>query len=64
VKSGYAPTFLGILLTLAGLGFAVDSFGVVLFAGYALEVAAITFVGEAVLIFWLLLRGRRVAATT
>jgi hypothetical protein len=63
-RAAYAPTFLGILLTLAGLGYAVDSFGVVLFAGYALEVAAFTFVGEAVLIFWLLLRGRRVAAAT
>ena len=47
-----------------GLGYAVDSFGVVLFAGYALEVATFTFVGEVVLIFWLLLRGRRITSTT
>jgi hypothetical protein len=51
-------------LALAGLGYAVDSFGIVLFAGYALEVAAFTFVGEVVLIFWLLLRGRRLTSTT
>jgi hypothetical protein len=62
-RAAYAPSFLGILLALAGLGYAVDSFGVVLFAGYALEVATFTFVGEAVLIFWLLLRGRRITAT-
>ena len=62
-RAAYAPRFLGILLALAGLGYAVDSFGIVLFAGYALEVAAFTFVGEVVLIFWLLLRGRRLTST-
>ena len=30
-RAAYAPRFLGILLALAGLGYAVDSFGVVLF---------------------------------
>ena len=63
-RAAYAPRFLGILLALAGLGYAVDSFGIVLFAGYALEVATFTFVGEVVLIFWLLLRGRRLTSTT
>ena len=63
-RAAYAPTLLGILLALAGLGYAVDSFGVVLFAGYALEVATFTFVGEVLLIFWLLLRDRRLTSTT
>jgi hypothetical protein len=62
-RAAYAPSFLGILLALAELGYAVDSFGVVLAAGYALEVATFTFVGEVVLIFWLLLRGRRLTST-
>jgi hypothetical protein len=62
-RAAYAPSFLGVLLALAGLGYVVDSFGVVLFPGYALEVATFTFVGEVVLIFWLLLRGRRVTST-
>ncbi len=59
-KAPYAPTILGILLGVAGLGYAVDSFAGVLFAGYDVSVAAFSFVGEAVLIFWLLLRGRRI----
>jgi hypothetical protein len=63
-RAVYAPRFLGILLALVGLGYAVDSFGIVLFAGYALEVATFTFVGEVVLIFWLLLRGRLLTSTT
>jgi hypothetical protein len=59
-RAPYAPTILGILLVVAGLGYAVDGFGVVLFADYGIEVATFSFVGEAVLIFWLLLRGRRI----
>ena len=60
-RSWYVPTIVGILLAVAGLGYAVDSFGVVMFPGYAVRVAAVAFVGEVVLIFWLLLRGRRLA---
>jgi hypothetical protein len=63
-RAAYAPTLLGVLLVVAGLGYVVDGFGVVLVAGYAIEVAAFTFVGEVVLIFWLLLRGRRITSTT
>jgi hypothetical protein len=60
VASGDAPTVLGILLVVAGLGYAVDGFGALLFAGYDVNLAAFTFLGEVVLIFWLLLRGRRI----
>ena len=59
-RASYAPTILGILLVVAGLGYAVDGFGVVLVAGYGANVAAFTFVGEVVLIVWLLVRGRRI----
>ena len=60
-RAAYAPTILGVLLVLAGLGYAVDGFATVLFAGYDLGLATFTFVGEVVLIFWLLLRGRRLS---
>lgn len=63
-RAAYAPTLLGVLLILAGLGYAVDGFGVVLFAGFDANVAAYTFLGEVVLIFWLLLRGRRISRRT
>lgn len=49
-----------LLLVIAGLGYAVDAFGVVLFAGYGADVARFTFLGELFLIFWLLLKGRRI----
>jgi formate hydrogenlyase subunit 3/multisubunit Na+/H+ antiporter MnhD subunit len=51
---------LGALLILAGLGYMIDGFGRVLFADYSLNLALYTFVGEVVLIFWLLVRGWRI----
>jgi hypothetical protein len=49
----------GILLVVAGLGYAVDGFGLVLVPGYALDIGRFTFVGEVALIFWLLIKGSR-----
>ena len=58
-RSGFIPKIIGILLVIAGLGYLVDGFATVLVPGYSLDVARVTFVGEAVLIFWLLIKGRR-----
>ncbi|MHA7224301.1 DUF4386 domain-containing protein [Arthrobacter sp. RHLT1-20] len=59
-RSGFAPKALGFLLVAAGLGYLVDGVGSVLVRGYSANVAQFTFVGEVVLIFWLLIKGRRV----
>ncbi|MFC6993252.1 DUF4386 domain-containing protein [Haladaptatus sp. GCM10025707] len=59
-KSGYIPKVLGVLLVIAGAGYVIDSFGRVLLANYSFEVAAFTFVGEVLLILWLLIYGRRI----
>ena len=59
--SGYVPKVLGVLLAIAGVGYVIDSFGRVLVSGYSFEVAAFTFVGEVLLIFWLFIFGRRVS---
>jgi Domain of unknown function (DUF4386) len=58
-RSGFAPKIIGVLLILAGLGYLLDEIGSVLVSGYALDVARFSFVGEAVLIFWLLINGIR-----
>ena len=68
-RSGFIARVIGILLVIAGIGYLVDAFGTVLVSGYSLNVAQVTFVGEAVLIFWLLIKGRHLtldpaAATT
>ena len=58
-RSGFAPRIIGVLLVLAGVGYLIDEIGSVLVAGYALEISRFSFVGEAVLIFWLLIKGVR-----
>ena len=60
-RSGFMSKVIGILLLVASLGYVVDAFGVVLSAGYTAGISRFTFVGEAVLIFWLLFKGRRMA---
>ena len=49
----------GLLLIIAGLGYMVDGFGTVLIPDYSLDLAVFTFIGEVALIFWLLIRGRK-----
>ncbi len=56
-KSAYIPKWLGVLLVIAGIGYMVDSFGKFLVPNYNLTIAAFTFVGEVLLIFWLLWKG-------
>jgi hypothetical protein len=59
-RSGVIPKFIGILLLVAGLGYLVDSFGAILIATYSFQVSTITFLGELLLMIWLLARGNRV----
>ena len=56
-KSGYIPKWLGVFLVLASAGYIVDGFGKTLSPDYNLNIAQLTFVGEVLLIFWLLWRG-------
>ena len=56
-KSGFVPKWLSILLFVAAIGYIVDSFGRFLSPHYTISLAQFTFVGEALLIFWLLWRG-------
>ena len=55
--SGFIPTIFGLLVIVSGLGYLVDGFGKLLSADYALTVSAFTFIGEVLLIFWLLWKG-------
>ena len=53
-KSGYIPKWLGVVLVLAAVGYIVDGFGKTISPDYKLNIAQFTFVGEVLLIFWLL----------
>ena len=57
LRSSYVPKWLGAVVLLAGLGYLVDSLGKVVSASYALEITMFTFVGELLLLFWLLWKG-------
>jgi hypothetical protein len=57
LKSGYVPKWLGFFLVLASVGYIVDGFGKMLSPAYSLSIAQFTFIGEVLLIFWLLWKG-------
>ena len=53
------PKVFGILLVIAGLGYLADGFGAVLIPNYSINISQFTLMGEAALMFWLLIKGRR-----
>ena len=60
LRAGYMRRILGILLILAALGYLTDGFGRLFSPDYHISVALYAFIGELVLIVWLLSRGSRV----
>jgi hypothetical protein len=54
-----APRLLAALVLLAGVGYLADSLGTIFVPGYGLTISTFTFVGEALLIFWLFWRAAR-----
>ncbi|TFC10370.1 DUF4386 domain-containing protein [Cryobacterium algoritolerans] len=58
-RSGFMARIFGILLAVAGLGYLADAVGTVLVPGFTAVFGQFLFVGEVALIFWLLIRGRR-----
>lgn len=61
-RSGFMPKIFGILLVIAGIGYLVDGFGIVLVPDFTTTFAAFTFVGEVALFLWLLIKGRKLPA--
>ena len=59
-KTGYMRKILGILIIVASLGYLIDGFGKILSSNYTMSFSIFTFVGEVILIFWLLIQGRKV----
>jgi hypothetical protein len=60
LKAGYMRKILGILLILASLGYLIDGFGKLLSADYNMNISMFTFIGEIILIFWLLIKGWKI----
>jgi hypothetical protein len=61
-KSGYLPRVIGVFLVVAGFGYLADAFAHFLALDLGVVVSEFTFLGEAMITFWLLIRGVNVAA--
>ena len=59
-KSGYIPKTVGILLMIAGLGYFINTLQPFLFPNVNIDYITITYFGELVFMFWLLIRGWRI----
>jgi Domain of unknown function (DUF4386) len=57
--SRFVPRLIGVLVAIAGAGYLIDSLGGLLFARYTFELASVTFIGEVVLMVWLLVFAAR-----
>lgn len=60
LKAGYMKKILGILVLICGFGYLVDGLGKLLIEDYNLSLTMFTFVGEVVLLLWLLIKGRKI----
>jgi Domain of unknown function (DUF4386) len=58
-RSDLVPRFIALLVATAGAGYLIDTFGGLLFATYPFELASVTFIGEVVLMIWLLVFATR-----
>ena len=59
-KAGFMKKILGILLIITAMGYLIDGFGKLLSTNYHLSISMFTFIGEVVLIFWLLIKGTKI----
>jgi hypothetical protein len=59
-----APRLLAALVVVAGIGYLADAIGTIFVADYSLTISTFTFVGEALLIFWLFWRAARGSRST
>ena len=61
-RSGFVPKIFGILLAIAGIGYLADAVGMIFISDFSAVFAQFMFVGEVAIIFWLLIKGRRLPA--
>lgn len=54
VRAPTVPTWIGVLVVVAGLGYALDATLVALNPGSAVSFAQVTFIGEVILLIWLI----------
>jgi hypothetical protein len=58
--SGFIPKIIGILLVIAGIGYAINSILTLMVQDYGGDIVFLTFWGELVFMIWLLIRWKRI----
>jgi hypothetical protein len=53
----YIPKWLGVIVAISSLGYIIDGIGKIISCQYNLSITMFTFIGEVVLLFWLLWKG-------
>ena len=57
IKSGYMPKIIGFFLLITCLGYLIDFFTFFLFPNFGVIISQYTFLGEVMMVFWLLIKG-------
>ncbi len=60
-KTVRVPNWLAVLVAITGIGYVIDSVGTLASDAYSADITTFTFIGEVVLLFWLLIKGRAAA---
>ena len=56
-KSNYIPKIIGVMLIVASFGYVIDFFTYFIFPSFGVAISGYTFVGEVLMVFWLLIKG-------
>jgi len=59
IQSGFMPKIFGILIGVAGFGYIADLIGLIFVPGFTVVFGLFGFIGETAMIFWLLIKGRK-----
>ncbi|MFC1785039.1 DUF4386 domain-containing protein [Candidatus Neomarinimicrobiota bacterium] len=54
----YIPKWIGVLVVIASTGYIIDNIGT--YFGYSLQIGMFTFIGEIILMLWLLIKGSKI----
>ena len=60
IRSNYIPRIIGVLLIMAGLGWLTNTLQPYIFPSFNVGFIAISFFGELIFMFWLLIKGSRI----
>ncbi|MFT7474507.1 MAG: hypothetical protein ACI81L_001432 [Verrucomicrobiales bacterium] len=61
-KTVRVPNWVDLFVAITGVGYVIDAIGMLTSDTYSADITRVTFIGEVVLLFWLLIKGRSTGA--